>query len=183
MEVLFVILLFFVFAPLLALSIVGIVKSRNPAQKALSIVACVVVSVFVFGCTGVLAEEDEETSDSKEEVTEKQTEPSDNYLKVSVDKLVNDLNANAYAASQKYDGEDVEITGRVNYIDADGWSISLEPTNDEWSLQSVTCYVFGKKQKEFVSSVSVGDIVTVRGEITDVDELFGYYLNVDEFVD
>ena len=106
MEVLFVILLFFVFAPLLALSIVGIVKSRNPAQKALSIVACVVVSVFVIGCAGVLAEEDEETSDLEEEITENQTEQSNKHLKISVDKLVNDLNTNAYAASQKYDGED-----------------------------------------------------------------------------
>ena len=86
-------------------------------------------------------------------------------------------------AKDTYKGKYVEITGRVNVIDADGQYISLEPSDNPWSLQDVTCEVDGKKQKEYIKGISIGDIVTIRGKITSVDEVWGYDLDIHEFVD
>lgn len=165
--------------PLLALTIVGIVKSRKLAYKTISIISCVVVSVLILCGAGIAAEfEGVETSADESEVTE----PSTKYSVHSVSELVADLEANALNAKEKYEGEYVEITGRVDVIDASGQYICLYPEDNEWILIDVQCFIKNKEQKEFVKSIKTGDVVTIRGKITSVGEIMGYSLNIHEFV-
>lgn len=142
--------------------------------------------IIVLLVIAILPRKEPDSSKKETETTiteESITEPSSKYLVVSVDDLVKELDTNALKAKEKYKGEYVEITGRVNVIDADGRYISLEPIDNKWSFESITCDVDGKKQREFIQELSIGDVITLRGKIKSVDEVFGYDLEIHEFVE
>lgn len=138
--------------------------------------------VLMFGGCDYDYDYDYELSET-EARTEAKTEPSKTYIVCTVSQLVAELEANAMNAKEKYEGEYVEVTGRVDVIDASGSYICLYPEDDEWAFTSVQCFVKNKAQKEFIRSISKGDIVTVRGKITSVGEILGFSLNIEEFVE
>lgn len=164
------------------------VKVKKPFYKKWWFwVVAVLFCLWVIG--GVLSEfeEDNVESSTKETeettVAESPTEPSSKYMVVTVSQLVADLDANALNAKEKYKGAYVEITGRVDVIDASGNYIGLYSTDKGWDLTNVHCDIKNKEQKEFVRSISTGDIVTLRGKITSVGEVLGYNLDIHEFVE
>lgn len=146
------------------------------------VLACLLVSSVVF-VEDIIQTGEQETTAEETQTDAPETEPSREYMVRTVTQLIADLEANAMNAKEKYEGEYVEITGRVDTIDASGVYIGLYPSDDEWALTGVTCLLKNKKQKEFVRTISTGDIVTVRGKITSVGELMGFSLNIEEFVE
>jgi lysyl-tRNA synthetase class II len=146
------------------------------------VLACLLVSSVVF-VEDIIQTGEQETTAEETQIDAPETEPSREYMVRTVTQLIADLEANAMNAKEKYEGEYVEITGRVDTIDASGVYIGLYPSDDEWALTGVTCLIKNKKQKEFVRTISTGDIVTVRGKITSVGELMGFSLNIEEFVE
>lgn len=157
---------------------------KKPIYKKWWFWVIVVVLVIAIIPAEEEAEGSENPSDGETETTieETTTEPSQKYMVRSVSELVADLEKNALNAKEQYDGEYVEITGRVDVIDASGNYISLYPTDNEWAFTGVQCFVDGKEQKEFIRNISAGDVVTLRGKITAVGEVLGYTLNIHEFV-
>ena len=105
------------------------------------------------------------------------------YTVYTVDKLVEDLRANALKAEETYQDQYVELTGRINGIDSDGSYISIEPVNDRYTLLWVQCFLKDDAQVEAVKDMAVGDVITVRGQITDIGEILGYLMDVAEFVE
>ncbi len=146
------------------------------------VLACLLVSSVVF-VEDIIQTGEQETTAEETQTDAPETEPIKEYMVRTVTQLIADLEANAMNAKEKYEGEYVEITGRVDTIDASGVYIGLYPSDDEWALTGVTCLLKNKKQKEFVRTISTGDIVTVRGKITSVGELMGFSLNIEEFVE
>ena len=67
-------------------------------------------------------------------------------------------------------------------IDSSGQYISIYADGD-FEIIGVTCYIKNNDQKQKVMDMSIGDTVTLKGKITDVGEVFGYSLNIDEIVD
>lgn len=104
------------------------------------------------------------------------------YTVCTVDEMMDALNTNALKAESLYDKQYVEITGRLAVIDSDGKYIALYPTNDQWAITGVQCQIKTDEQKQQVIEMSIDDIVTVRGKITNVGEIMGYSLNIDEIV-
>lgn len=101
------------------------------------------------------------------------------YTAVSVDEMMETLKANAMKASDTYKGQYLEITGKLNVIDSSGKYISLAPTEDDFAIMGVQCYIKSDDQKSKVMDMSIGDIVTLKGKVTDVGEIMGYSLNID----
>lgn len=120
--------------------------------------------------TSESTEETAKTEESKEEIT---------YTQVSVSQMMNDLDANAMNASDKYKDQYLEITGRLSTIDSSGKYISLLPEDDEFAIIGVQCYIQNEEQKTAVSSLTVGQTVTLRGKCTSVGEVLGYSLDID----
>lgn len=102
-----------------------------------------------------------------------------NYMSVTVDEMYAELEDNALSAEEKYNGEYVSVTGRMDVIDSDGQYIGLYPLDDEWALHDIHCTLTSDEQKEKIMEHSKGDTITVKGKITDVGELLGYYMDVD----
>ena len=106
--------------------------------------------------------------------------PKPSPIIVKTDTLVDALKENALNASNTYRDKYVELTGRLSNIDSSGKYISLSPINDNYSLDTVMCYVT-EEQKDIVAGLKKDSLVTVVGTITDVGEVMGYSMKVESF--
>jgi len=108
-------------------------------------------------------------------------EPEIEYAPYTVKQLLDDLSKNAMKAEQTYQDQYVELTGELSTIDSDGRYVSLIPQGT-WGFSSVMCYLQNDEQKAVVLGLKKGGTVTIRGQVTDIGEVLGYILDIDEFV-
>lgn len=101
------------------------------------------------------------------------------YEKCSVDDMMELLNKNAAKASKTYKDKHLEVTGVLNNIDSDLSYIDLV-NEDEFAIIGVQCYIQNEEQEDQVLELEIGDTVTVRGTCTDVGEVMGYSLDIEE---
>ena len=104
------------------------------------------------------------------------------YASYDVTELFDALKDNALKAQNTYKGQYVELTGYLGTIDSNGKYIGLEANPDDWDylLQNVHCTLKkGSGQLEQIMELKKGEKITVRGKISDVGEVLGYYLDVD----
>lgn len=156
-------------------------KKQTPSGCLIAVIAVVVIIVIAIAGsamsggektnTGAPTDGANSTSAAQQEIT---------YTAYSVSELMNDLNTNAMNASDKYKGQYVELTGRLSTIDSDGNYISLLPEDDQFAIIGVSCYFQSDEQRAAVKDATVGDTLVVKGKITDVGEVMGYSLNMDE---
>ena len=102
------------------------------------------------------------------------------YIKVSKEDLDEALENNAALARETYNNKYVEVTGKLGTIDSELKYISLVSSTDEWDLIGIHCTIKNKEQKEIVKTLTKDQEITVKGKITDVGEVLGYYLNITE---
>lgn len=156
-------------------------KKQTPSGCLIAVIAVVVIIVIAIAGsamsggektnTGASTDGANSTSAAQQEIT---------YTAYSVSELMDDLNTNAMNASDKYKGQYVELTGRLSTIDSDGNYISLLPEDDQFAIIGVSCYFQSDEQRAAVKDATVGDTLVVKGKITDVGEVLGYSLNIDE---
>jgi len=153
-------------------------KIKKPIYKRWWFIVGIVL-IIVIGAGGAMGGGDDKTPSGDNNTAE---EPADEAAKtptaVTVDELMNALEANALNAAQTYEGMYVELTGELSVIDASGDYFSLIPANDDWAIIGVQCYI-SEEQVSQVSTFTDGQSVTVIGTITDVGEILGYSLNVE----
>ena len=87
------------------------------------------------------------------------------------------INARAMNAKNTYEGKNVRVSGVLSNIDASGKYFSIE-NDDEWSFESVTCYIKNDETRERIAGASTGDTLVVCGTITSVGEIMGYSIDV-----
>lgn len=111
------------------------------------------------------------------------TEPSEavSYTPCDVTELFDALSANALKAEQTYLDQYVELYGYLSTIDSDGKYISISADPEDWDylLQSIHCTITSPSQLEQIIEMNTGDQITVRGKITDIGEILGYMLDID----
>ena len=132
--------------------------------------------VFAFAACG----DTSGSGDSGDVAQEEATEEAIEYTSYDVGELMEDLEKNAAAAKDKYDGQYVKLTGRLGNIDASGDYIDIYDADDEFAFTGVQCYTQNDKQKDKIKELSTDDIVVVKGKITDVGEILGYSLDIDK---
>lgn len=115
-----------------------------------------------------------ETGDAPSETPDA---PQEAALVVTAQKLIQDLEANALAASQTYKGKRVTVTGTLDNIDASGDYFTLRGT-EEFSFTNVQVFIDDDLVKT-VSGFKADQEVTVTGEITDVGEIMGYEIKAE----
>ena len=145
-------------------------KKQTPSGCLIAVIAVVVIIVIAIAGSAMSGGANS-TSAAQQEIT---------YTAYSVSELMDDLNTNAMNASDKYKNQYVELTGKLSVIDSNGKYISILPTDDEFAITGVQCYFQSDEQKSAVKSAAIGDTLVVKGKITDVGEVMGYSLNMDE---
>lgn len=144
----------------------------------------VLALVLVLGIAGAAggsggSSTSDSTGQSEAAAEEQQEEPAIEYQDASVESLFDELENNAMNASDNYKGQYLSITGVLGTIDSNGSYFSLESDNDNYMFQTITCYIKNDEQLEKVKTLSKGDTITVKGKVTDVGEVLGYYLDID----
>ena len=162
-------------------------KKQKPSGCLVAIIVVVVLVVIAIAGSS-MSGGDTTSTDAATNNTSASTATNDtsttqqqvSYTAYSVSELMNDLKTNAMNASDKYKGQYVELTGRLSAIDSDGKYIALLPEDDQFAIIGVNCYFRSDEQKAAVKDAAVGDTLVVKGKITDVGEILGYSLNIDE---
>lgn len=95
----------------------------------------------------------------------------------TIDQMLAEEKENSLRASEKYEDQYVEVTGKISSIDGDG-DFLLEGSAFIYSY--IWCEIQNEEQKQQIVDLSVGDIVTVKGVVTDI--LTGYWIDVDEII-
>ncbi|MBO6178147.1 MAG: hypothetical protein IKN12_13275 [Selenomonadaceae bacterium] len=147
----------------------------------------VVVGIFVLlGVLGALFGNNDKSGTSTSSKTQvkqeqKQEQKPKQYQAVSVSELMQELEGNAMAASKKYKGKDLKVTGTVEVMDSEGNYIVLH--GDKYSIVGVHCTINkkDKAQEDFIMNIKKGQTVSASGTISDVGEIMGYTLKVDKF--
>ena len=128
------------------------------------------IVVIIIGVLAIMVSTGGTSEENKEDIS---------YTAYTVDQLMEDLNKNAANASGVYKDQYVELTGRLAVIDSDGKYISIHPLKDKWTIIGVQCSIENEEQKNAVMQMAIDDTIVVRGKITGVGEIFGYYLDMD----
>lgn len=140
-------------------------------------IAIAVVVLLIFGFTAGGGD------DSSNVGTENKNEEPINieYISVTIDEMSKELEENAVVAYDKYKDQYLEITGTLSTIDSEGSYISLYP-DEGFLVQGVQCFIENDEQLEIVKGFKKGEKVTVRGKCTEVGEILGFTLYIDEIV-
>lgn len=91
---------------------------------------------------------------------------------VTAKAMLDELEANALAASNKYKDKRVTVTGILDNIDASGDYFSL--AGDEFTFITNISVDIDESHLETVSGFTMGQEVTVTGIVTGVGEIMGY---------
>ncbi len=150
-------------------------KNKKPIWKRWWVWILAVIILFV-----AISSVGANNSSSSTDIDDPAIQEPINYIGVSVADMMDMLNTNALKAENTYNGQYLEITGRLNVIDSDGSYISLY--GGDFDFIGVQCYVKNDEQLNFVMDMVIGDTYTVRVKITDVGEVMGYQADIIEFV-
>lgn len=93
-----------------------------------------------------------------------------------------DLKDNALKASETYKNKYIEITRNIGNIDSSGKYISLDGPEEDFDLTSILYYIKNDDQKKVVADTTKGQSVTVKGKVTDVGEIMGYSIDINEII-
>ena len=124
--------------------------------------------------------ESNQSSEEEKQATKTETKQVINYTPVETKQLLDDLTSNALKAKEKYKDKDVEISGVLDDIDASGKYITVIPSKEDILITKVQAYIKNDDQKKIVMELSKGEKIVVKGKITDVGELMGYSVDIDD---
>ena len=102
------------------------------------------------------------------------------YIQCTSKQLLDELETNAAAAKDTYQGQNIEVTGIVVNIDASGEYLSIAP--DQYSFYRIQCFIKNSQQLSILKTLASGQTVTIRGLCTDVGEILGYLVDIDEII-
>lgn len=142
----------------------------------------VIIIILVIGAAGAGSSNSptQQTSSNTTPTQQQSQEETIEYTSITVDQLEEALKNNAATAKDTYNGKYLEITGRLGTIDADLKYISLLSTTNQFDLTGIHCSIKNEGQKNIVKTLSKDDTIIVKGKITNVGEVLGYYLDITE---
>lgn len=160
-------------------------KKKGKLGKIIRICVFAVIIFAVLGAIGGGGSKKDKPANDGQGQKQEQTQESNverEYKSVTVAQLEDDLKNNAMSAKNTYEGNYYELSGKLSNIDSDGKYINLTNPDDEFDLVGIQCYLKNDEQKQQVSKLTTGEIVTVKGKIKSVGEVLGYSFDIDEIV-
>lgn len=127
----------------------------------------------------LLAEQEKERKKQQEKIDKENADKNNHdFIEISAQSLMNELESNAARANKNFNGKYVKITNAVvTNIESDGDFINVN-SSDIISLTSIQCSPKYESTKEQIFNLNNGQIITVYGQIKDVGEIIGYYVEL-----
>lgn len=118
------------------------------------------------------------TAPEKKPTTVPTIVPEKKPMVLTTDDLLDALTENALKASETYNGQYVEVTGKLSAIDSSGKYFSITSLTDDFSFKIILCNI-SKEHLDTVKDFKNKQEVTVIGTITKVGEIMGYTIKVE----
>mgnify|MGYP000569785748 CR=1 FL=1 len=146
------------------------------------IIAIVVIGIIGAAMGGGGSDDSTAKSDSNSKAdTDAKQEETIEYTQVSISDMVDALDKNAAAASDEYKDKYLEITGKLS--NSNDEFVKKTEKGFKHLILPALCYTNGDEDIiNAVKTLSTGDTITVRGKCTDVGEVMGYSLDLEEIV-
>ena len=155
-------------------------STKNKETNSVNVLVAFLVILFA-GLFFYLAASGELNIFNYEKEQEKIDTTGIDYQQITVDELMKKLEENPAAAKEEYKGKYLEITGKMDVIDSDLKYIGIYAIND-FDLTGIHCRVKDKVTKEKIKTLTKGQTIVVRGKITDVGEIAGYYMDIHQIL-
>lgn len=153
------------------------------AKQGLPIWLIIIIVIVGFGIIfGGGSDDDSLENGNSTNNNSSQTSETIEYIKVSKDDLDKALENNAAAAKDTYYKKYVEVTGKLGTIDSNLSYIVLMSSTNKWDFNGIHCTIKNSEQKNIVKTLSKDQEITIKGKITDVGEVLGYYLDITEII-
>ena len=94
--------------------------------------------------------------------------------------MIQDIEDNALKAQSTYKDKYFEISGKLSNVDSSGKYIGVDGTNGDFNLVNIQCYIKSDEQKNVVAELSKDQNIVVKGKVTNVGEVMGYSVDIDE---
>ncbi len=104
--------------------------------------------------------------------------PAEKPTVVTAEQMLSDLESNALAAADTYDGKLVTVTGTLNNIDASGNYFSLKGSPEDLTFTPVTINI-DESHRDTVKTFGSDEEITVTGKVTGVGEVLGYSIDAE----
>lgn len=120
-------------------------------------------------------------SDESETESVSEEEAPAEYMQATVETMLSDLSQNEMRAQKKYGGKYMEVTGTLGSMDSEGEYFSLD--DNSFSILSIHCKIPKNKREKITDkliNMEKGDMIVVKGKITDMGEIMGYDLTVTD---
>ncbi len=165
---------------------------RKKQKGPLGIIIAVIVALIIIGAVAGGGSDSSSTESSstdsaavsstaeKEVKEEADVVEEITYTAVTKQELSDALQGNAMKAQDTYKGQYLEVSGYLDTIDSDGKYVSINSGDDDYSFVNVQCYIKNDDQKAVIMEMNKGDAIVVKGKCTDVGELLGYSIDIDE---
>lgn len=104
------------------------------------------------------------------------------YVETTASALMDDLNTNALRAKKKYNNRNVAIkNAKIDVIDSDGDYFTVCSPDVDVQIIPILINIQSEKQREQLSNMDIGQVITIYGTVTHVGESMGYAVDLDNF--
>lgn len=104
--------------------------------------------------------------------------PEEASMVVTAEQMLSDLENNALAAANTYEGKRVTVTGTLSSIDASGDYFSLKGSADDFGFTPVRIDI-DESHRDTVAAFTPDQEITVTGTVTSVGEILGYGIDAE----
>lgn len=101
----------------------------------------------------------------------------------TADELLQELSSNALRAQKTFLNQYIELTGKITSFDSSGAYFVLGPTGDTYYATPITCIISDETLLDKILEANIGDVATIRCQVTDVGEFMGYSVELLDIVE
>ena len=133
------------------------------------------------GDSGSSSSQSQGQNNSSQSETQNNSQSARDYQTVSIRDMLDALESNALKAEDTYMDKYIQFTGYLDQIDSSGSYVTVKAMDaGEWDfMDSIECGIETEEQKNAVMEMNSGDKVTVKGKVTMVGDILGYYVEMD----
>lgn len=143
------------------------------------VIVVIVISIGASGANSGSSSNSGSTSSSN--VENSVSEVNNQYEKVELQQMIDDLDQNALKAEKNYQNKYIEFSAKISSFDSDGSYVSVEAVNaSDFNLDTVLCYIKNEAQLNFLLEKSKGDVVVIKGKVKSIGEILGYSIDIHE---
>lgn len=133
-------------------------------KKTWFIVLIVVISIIILGSIGAAI--------GGKDLLKEKPKPEIIYEDVSIQRIKTQIELNPLRAKELFIGKHYKISGKIQQIHHKGKFIRLRPKSDDNADLIIECNINDESIKEKLKQFNISEIVTVKGEIKSIDNIF-----------